>query len=138
MTARLSLITALVGAALVFAVPAWADPWGADQRAEPVHVSPDLADRAVAAQQDRLATMLDAREKSLSRIRGAATIVTFEPVRDDWFRRDPSTFLTADATSSSDRPVEWGQIGVGFGAGALLALGLFLAMRVRPFRQPAH
>ena len=65
MTRTISLITATVGAALLFAVPAYADNWGADQRSEPVRVSPDLDDRATAARQARLESMLDAREQSL-------------------------------------------------------------------------
>ena len=65
MTRTISLITATVGAALLFAVPAYGDNWGADNVGEPVRVSPDLADRAVTAKQDRLHAMLDAREQSL-------------------------------------------------------------------------
>jgi hypothetical protein len=66
MTRTISIITATIGAALLFAVPAYADNWGADQRSEPVRVSPDLIDRAVASEQNRLETMLDAREQALS------------------------------------------------------------------------
>jgi len=65
MTRTISLITATVGAALLFAVPAWGDNWGADQTSQSVRVSPDLADRAIAAEQSRLSAMLDAREQSL-------------------------------------------------------------------------
>ena len=45
MTPKLSFITAVVGAALVFAVPAFGDSWGADRTQETARVSPDLADR---------------------------------------------------------------------------------------------
>jgi len=92
MTPKISLITATVGAALVFAVPAWGDNWAADK---PVSESPTLVDllaakngtidntgvsnqaivdamaedgfdRAVlAAKQNQLATMLNARERGL-------------------------------------------------------------------------
>lgn len=70
MTPKISLITATVGAALVLGVPA---AWGNHQygdafyRAEPatVRVSPDLVDRAVAAKQNELSSMLDARERAL-------------------------------------------------------------------------
>lgn len=65
MTRTISLITATVGAALLFAVPAWGDNWGADQTSQSVRVSPDLADRAIAAEQSRLSAMLDSREQSL-------------------------------------------------------------------------
>ena len=65
MTPKFSLITAMAGAALVFAVPAWGDSWFNDQQQAGVRVSPDLVDRAVAAKQAELSTMLDAREQSL-------------------------------------------------------------------------
>jgi hypothetical protein len=70
MTRTISLITATVAAALLFAVPAYADNWGAD-KAQPtndnqqIRVSPDLADRGIVAEQIRLSAMLDARERSL-------------------------------------------------------------------------
>ncbi len=66
MTPKFSLITAIAGAALVFAVPAaWGDSWFADQQQPSVRVSPDLVDRAVAARQHELSNMLDAREQAL-------------------------------------------------------------------------
>lgn len=104
MTPKFSLITAIAGAALVFAVPAaWGDSWGADRQQQadfwnydqqtgnkitnsspgvapeglatlyfgatsqssgPIG-SPDLVDRAVAAKQLELQSMLDAREQAL-------------------------------------------------------------------------
>jgi hypothetical protein len=102
MTRTISLITATVGAALLFALPAYGDNWGAD-KAQPatsnVRVSPDLEDRAIAAQQDELSAMLDAREQAFgaglgtenlsaldARERSFATkqVVTPTP---DWFER---------------------------------------------------
>jgi len=64
MTPRISLITAVFAAALAVSVPAaFGDSWGADRQNGTTFVgSPDLVDRAVAAEQRRLATMLDARE----------------------------------------------------------------------------
>jgi urease accessory protein len=47
MTPKISFITAIVGAALVLAVPAFGDPWGADQNQVAVRVSPDLADLTI-------------------------------------------------------------------------------------------
>ena len=65
MTPRISLITAVAAAALALGVPAaWGDDWYADRQQESVQISPDLIDRAVAAEQHHLATMLDARERS--------------------------------------------------------------------------
>jgi hypothetical protein len=39
---------------------------------------------------------------------------------------------------SSAGDIAWLQIGIGFGGGILLAIGLVLAMRVTGVRQPAH
>jgi len=66
MTRTISLITATVGAALVFAVPAWGDNWGAD-KAQPTAVSPDWFERAaaVAIQKQDISHMLNARERAL-------------------------------------------------------------------------
>ena len=66
MTRTISLITATVGAALLFAVPAWGDNWGADQNGQSVgYLNPDAADRAASAKQQHVTTMLDAREQAL-------------------------------------------------------------------------
>ena len=65
MTRTISLITATVGAALLFAVPAFGDSWGADQRNAGTYLNPDVADRVASAQQQDVATMLDAREQAL-------------------------------------------------------------------------
>ena len=65
MTRTISFITATIGAALLFAVPALADDWASDQRSDSVgYLSPDSADRAVVLGQEQVAHMLDAREKS--------------------------------------------------------------------------
>ena len=82
--------------------------------------------------------MLDARERSVAAKSVAMTVTTSDPVRDDRFRLDPSSIATPAATISTARDVEWLQIGMGFGGGILLALGLFLAMRMTRVRQAAH
>jgi hypothetical protein len=138
MTPKFSFITAVVGAALVLAVPAFGDSWGADRNQASVHVSPDLIDRAIAVRQQELSRMLDARERSFAAKSDAKSIVPPVPVRDDRFRLDPSSIPTPAATIKSARDVEWLQIGFGFGGGVLLALGLFLALRMTRVRQPAH
>ena len=169
MTRTIPLITATVGAALLFAVPAHADNWGADQRSEPVRVSPDLGDRASAAQQARLEAMLDAREQSLGAGVGNGKLSAIDareqafgtkqvlqpapdwferaadsairnsrvPVVDDRFTIDPTSGLDP-VTVSSGREIELPQIGIGFGMGLLLALGLYLAMRYTRGRPLAH
>ncbi len=82
--------------------------------------------------------MLDGRERSFAAKSVAMTVTTLDPVRDDRFRLDPSSIATPAATISTARDVEWLQIGMGFGGGILLALGLFLAMRMTRVRQAAH
>jgi hypothetical protein len=67
MTRTISIITATVGAALLFAVPAWGDNWGSDQRSVDVgYLNPDTADRSNAVRAQEQSSMLDAREKALS------------------------------------------------------------------------
>jgi hypothetical protein len=170
MTRTISLITATVGAALLFAVPAYGDNWGADRQSQPVRVSPDLGDRAIVAEQIRLERMLDARERSLGAGLGYAKLSALEqreesfatkrvlaPAPDDWFGRAVAAEIrdyrtpvvddrfTIDPTSgqepvtvSSGREVELPQIGIGFGIGLVLALGIFLVMRYSRGRQLAH
>ena len=69
--------------------------------------------------------MLDARERSFAAKSNATTTVLPDPVRDDRFQLDPSGIAIPTAASSSPRDIEWLQIGIGFGFGVLLALGLF-------------
>ena len=138
MTPKISFITAVVGAALVLAVPAFGDSWGADQNQATVRVSPDLADRVAAARQQELTSMLDARERSFAAKSEATSVVSPDPVRDDRFRLDAASIPTPAATISSPHGTEWLQIGMGFGGGILLAIGLFLAMRMTRPRLPAH
>ena len=138
MTPKISFITAVVGAALVLAVPAFGDSWGADQNQATVRVSPDLADRVAAARQQELTSMLDARERSFAAKSEATRVASPDPVRDDRFRLDPASFPTAAATISSAHGAEWLQIGIGFGGGVLLVISLLLAMRMTRPRLPAH
>jgi hypothetical protein len=67
MTRTISLITATVGAALLFAVPAYGDNWGADRAQQSTtSAGPDWFGRAVAAGiETNRQNMLDARERGL-------------------------------------------------------------------------
>ncbi len=68
MTRTISIITATVGAALLFALPAWGDSWGGDRQDQAIAIAmaEDGFDRAVlAAEQNRLSAMLDSRERAL-------------------------------------------------------------------------
>ena len=76
MTRTISLITATVGAALLFAVPAWGDNWGADQQAQVGYLNPDAADRAAAMQAQRQTSMLDARERA----QGVSVVNSVAPI----------------------------------------------------------
>jgi hypothetical protein len=81
MTRTISLITATVGAALLFAVPAYGDNWGADKAqpsslAQPDPMVEDGFSQAVAkAEQIRIERMLDARERGLGGANTQATPV---------------------------------------------------------------
>jgi hypothetical protein len=172
MTRTISLITATVGAALLFAVPAWGDNWGADQSSQSVgYLNPDTADRAASAKQRHVTNMLDAREEALAvsvqnrvqpvdreRALGTKNELTLssdfyadgfaqalsprdsrpEPVRDDRFRLDPNSTPSVVTATSSGREIEWPTIGVGFGIGIVLLLGITLAMKATHTRPFAH
>jgi hypothetical protein len=138
MTPRITLIGAAVGAALVLAVPALGDSWGADRARLSVHVSPDLADRVAAARQKELFAVLDARERSFATSRVAAPARAPGPVHDDHFRLDPSSVATPVVASPSGGGIDWSQLGIGVAIGVLLTIGLMVAMRLPRARQPAH
>jgi hypothetical protein len=137
MTLRSSLIIVAAGAALVAATPAAADSWGADRAQSIARVSPDLADRAEAAQQADLARMLDARERSQA-TRAAATTPERELAHDDHFRLNPSSVHATAAATAAGNDLDWQQIGLGFAGGVVLVLGLLVALRVPRHRVPAH
>ena len=71
MTRTISIITATVGAALLFAVPALADNWGADkaQPATTVTTSDAFERAAAVGSEQRQQEMLSARERALD-VRG--------------------------------------------------------------------
>jgi hypothetical protein len=157
MTRTITLITATVGAALLLAVPAYGDNWGADRRSESSgYLNPDSADRAAALEQQKVTSMLDAREASQTAKQEAQIVSSTSP---DWFERAATSAIRDDrvivvddrfdlhpqsvpapvSATSSGRELELPQIGIGFGIGLVLAFGLFLGMRyTRAGRQLAH
>ena len=166
MTLKTSLITAVIGSALVLGVPV---AWGQSQ---PVSASADALERAVLARE--LSSRIDATvyrdafERAVAANRQEAAIGSYvdahnrsslplstSAVPTDAFERavlsGRTTGFVGDShdrivpaskapvsVASSGRNLEWPQIGVGFGVGILLALGLGMAMRLTRIRQPAH
>jgi hypothetical protein len=165
MIRRISLITAVVGCALVVGVPAawggswhWGDSWHLDHGEQTIAVSPDRLERAVLARE--LSSRAGARkypnvleravsaEQEGSGLGGpyrdaferAALAGTSQPgvIADSHDRIAPSTPTTSASVASSGREVEWSQLGIGFGLGILLAFGLVLAARLTRFRPLTH
>jgi hypothetical protein len=98
-------------------------------------VSPDAVDRMKAfSQQSRPITSPDAVDRADAARANYGNRIVF----DDYRLRDPVNVPVATSTISSGRDVEWPQIGMGFGLGILLALGLFVALRYTRIRLLAH
>ena len=159
------LITAIVGAALVFAVPAFGDSWGADRQDEAVPVSPGLVDliakngvvdSSVVDELNQSST-LDGLGRAGLRRNGFDKAVEAKLALEskvstyaacagrgacaprNVFERAAAPAGTAHvATVSSGSGIEWPQIGVGFVVGILLALGLVLGLRHTRVRPLAH
>jgi hypothetical protein len=147
MTPKISLITAVAGAALVLAVPAaWGDNWAADRQQQREQASMlDARERALGVSQGNgRVSASEARERSFgtklqarlssetsSDVVGRAVDArgtSPDPVRDDRFRLDATTG-SEPITISSGSEIEWPQIGIGFGVGIVLMLGLYFALR---------
>jgi hypothetical protein len=147
MTPRISLITAVFVAALACVPAAFGDNWGADRQSQTVVGSPDAIDRAIAAEQQRLATMLDAREQALGTKREVQlgtgvypdaferAVTAHERTSgfrgDDRFTIDPTSQPGPVSVSGDGRDIQWPQVGIGFGIALALLMGLLLALRGR-------
>jgi hypothetical protein len=159
MTRKISLITAIVGSALVVGVPAaWGDSWYLDRGEQTVAVLPDAHERAVLASElssrvgmreypDAFERAVAAKQQGSGLVgpyrdafERAALAGTSQPgvIADSHDRIAPSTPTSSVTATSSGREVEWPQIGIGVGLGILLALGLGLAMRFTRIRPLAH
>lgn len=145
MTRTISLITAVVAFALFAAPVAWSQS------------GPDAFERAVnaATQTSNAGVYLDAFERAMN----AAAHTSNVSVYQDAFQRALNNRISSLPTaipgdhherfealgtpspasiSSSGSDIEWPQVGVGFGMGALLALGLVLTLRLVRARELAH
>lgn len=132
------------------------DSWGADRLSQSTVIgSPDAFDRAVAAEQRRRASVLDAREQAFTakrevQMNGVVSPDVFERavlarerldrsfVADDRFRIDPADTPVTVAVDGSGREIEWPQLGIAIGLALMLALGLVLALRSRRHQTLAH
>jgi peptidoglycan hydrolase-like protein with peptidoglycan-binding domain len=147
MTPRISLIVAVVAAALVSVPAAFGDNWGADRQSQTIVGSPDAVDRALAAEQQRLETMLDARERAYGTKREVQlgtgpypdvtqrAVAAYERMHgfrgDDRFTIDPSSQPGPVSVTGDGRDIQWPQVGIGFGIALALLMGLLLALRGR-------
>jgi hypothetical protein len=147
MTPRISLIAAVFAVALVCVPTAFGDPWGSDRQNPTIVGSPDAVDRATAAKQQQLATMLDAREQAFGTKRDVQlgsipypdvterAVSAYQRTNgfrgDDRFTIDPSSQPVPVSVTGSDRDIQWPQVGIGFGIALALLLGVFLALRSR-------
>ena len=137
MTPRIPLIIAAAGAALVLAMPAAADTWGADQTRRSCASHP--TSRTAPKRRGR-PTWRGSSTSASDPVRdeGRDDDPAPEPVRDDRLRLDPSSISQPVAATVMGRDLDWQQIGIGFAGGVMLVLALLLALRVPRHRLPAH
>jgi len=103
-------------------------------------VSPDAVDRAAAAriaQQAMVSTAGQRLSFDDHRVQVGQTSAGRSLVFDN-HRVEPVSSPTQIAATGSGREFEWPQIGVAFGIGIALMLGLFLTLRLVHVRQLAH
>ena len=144
MTRKLSLAALTATAALAVA-PAALGQSGPDAFERAVYVKlansnvssyPDAFQRALSVEtRSRAAMYPDAFQRALT----SQIDASLAGVPGDHHERIEA--LTAPSTvsvSASDSGVEWPQVGIGFGLGALLALGLTLSVRAVRTRELAH
>lgn len=67
---------------------------------------------------------------------GSTTVASYRDAAERAVPQPQSSPVTPTIDSASD--IEWGQIGIAFGVGLLLALGLTAALRFRPTRPLAQ
>jgi hypothetical protein len=164
MTRTFSFMAVIVAALAVSVPAAFGDDWGAD-RQSPTSLAgmPDAVDRALVQRQQELGASfdarLDAREQALVEKRNVQLSIGTPPdlvervaaaaagesgsrdyfvANDNRFDIDPTTRPVPVSVTGSGDDLEWTQIGIGLGAGILLAFGLFLGLRLINVRPLAH
>ncbi|HXF97380.1 MAG TPA: hypothetical protein VNJ46_02075 [Gaiellaceae bacterium] len=145
MIRKLSFAAVVATAALAVAPSAFGQGPDAFERAVNARVNagpswattyPDAFERAVAAEaRSRVERYPDAFQRALGNRAGGLP----STIPGDHHDRSEALSTTAPASvSTSGTAPEWPQIGIGFGVGALLALGLMITVRLVRAREPAH
>lgn len=147
MTRTITLFTATVGAALVFAVPASGGNWGADQNQSSARVSPDLVEllsakngvvpyEALSAPVPvRGARFIDELLRAKNGVVPSEVLSGPVPVRAHGSSKAPSNPVATSNSAGSGIELDRSQVGIGFGVGIVLALGVVLGLwyvRIRP------
>jgi hypothetical protein len=128
MTRRISLTITAVGAALMLAVPV---AWGDNGSAEPARIVTDAFERGLAGEQAGWAAYRDTFERYVTQKQGpVGSSGSLDSYADSASRTDVGHRYTPVAAPASGSEIEWPQLGIGFGVGLLLALGLVLTVRM--------
>ena len=147
MTPKISLIIGIAVTALAFGVPT---ALGERQLVGPPATLAQLSD-SPAHLGDSPATAAFYTDESVSRTRQEAMAVwragegatlveqaSSSVGSRDEVRLDPNNVPSPAVSGSSGSEIEWPQLGIGFGLGILLVVGLWLAMRMTKVRGLAH
>jgi hypothetical protein len=141
MTRTISLIIGIATVALVVAVPTALGKGsigGLQVQEDTTYV--DANERATlvnSSQQPALGAYTDANERGGVRPSGIESTLAGYVDANERVVVPPASVTQVSATGS-DSDVQWPQIGIGFGVGILLALGLFLALKATRIRPLAH
>jgi len=99
-------------------------------------VSRDAFERAALANANR--QWLDGLSTRSEAMRSSPGLGSTVPVSDSHDRFSPAPEPVSIPAVGSGREIDWPQIGVGFGVGLVLAMGLMLTMRYTRIRPLAH
>lgn len=95
----------------------------------------DAFERGVASGQLDLSTFRNAFDRAGNQSQGLQSSVSY---RDAHERAMPVAAPAQVPAIDAGRNIEWPQVGIGFGVGVLLAVGLLLAVRATRIRPLAH